>query len=86
MKPESAGGRHGPFNEGYCPHLVAEGKTEWLGVRVVRCPDLVHLGEERELEFELMYAPSVDYHDLAPGRAFSILEGSKVVGTGMVLG
>jgi translation elongation factor EF-Tu-like GTPase len=86
MKPESDGGRHGPFNEGYCPHLVAEGKTEWLGVRVVHCPDLVHPGEEKELEFELMYARSVDYSALARGRAFSILEGAKIVGTGMVLG
>jgi translation elongation factor EF-Tu-like GTPase len=85
MKPESAGGRHGPFNEGYCPHLVAVGKTEWLAVRVVRCPELVYLGEEKELEFELMYSPRLDYSDLAPGSAFSIHEGPKTVGTGVVI-
>lgn len=85
MKSESAGGRNGPFNEGYCPHLMAEEKTEWLGVRVVHCSDSVYPGEDKELEFELIYAPQLDYRDLIPGCAFSIHEGAKVVGTGVVI-
>ncbi len=86
MKPEGAGGRHGPFNEGYCPHLVVAGKRDWLGVRVVQCPDFVFPGEEKEILFECMYGPSVDYSDLRAGRKFSIHEGSKVIGEGTVVG
>ncbi len=85
MKLEASGGRHGPFNEGYCPHLVIVGKKDWLGIRVVRCPEFVHLGEEKEIEFELMYSPGLDYRDLVAGVSFAIHEGSKVVGTGVVL-
>ena len=85
MKPESDGGRHGPFNEGYYPHFVAAGKSEWLGVRAVRCPDFIYPGEEKEVDFELMYFPEVDYRDLSATSSFSIYEGYKNIGEGIVL-
>jgi translation elongation factor EF-Tu-like GTPase len=85
MKSEAEGGRHGPFSEGYCPHFVVEGKKDWLGVRAVRCPDFVSLNEEREVEFELMYGPVLDYRDLSVGSRFAIHEGPKVVGVGTVI-
>ncbi len=86
MKAEPEGGRHGPFNDGYCPHLVVEGKSEWLGVRTVKCSTFVYPGEEREISFELMYAPTLDYRDLEIGSRFAIHEGPKTVGEGTVLG
>ena len=85
MKSEAEGGRHGPFNEGYCPHFVVDGKKDWLGVRAVRCPHFVNPDEEREVDFELMYAPALDYRDLSVGSSFAIHEGSKVVGVGIVI-
>jgi translation elongation factor EF-Tu-like GTPase len=85
MKAEADGGRRGPFNEGYCPHFVVDGKKEWLGVRAVRCPEFVYPKEEKEVEFELMYAPAVDYRDLMTGCRFAIHEGPKIVGTGVVI-
>lgn len=85
MKAEADGGRHGPFSEGFCPHFVATGKTEWLGVRAVRCPQFVYPGEEKEVDFELLYSPDVDYSDLSAISSFSIYEGPKNIGEGIVL-
>ena len=85
LKTESEGGRIGPFNEGYCPHFVVEGTTGWLGVRLVKCPELVYPGEEREADFELMYLPQLDYAALQLGRKVAIHEGPKIIGTGIVI-
>ncbi|TLD72560.1 hypothetical protein FEM03_00345 [Phragmitibacter flavus] len=85
MKAEEEGGRPGPFNEGYAPHFVVAGKTEWLGVRAVRCPEFVYPKEERVVDFELMYTPGLDYRDLTIGSHFAIHEGPKVVGNGVVI-
>lgn len=85
MKAERDGGRPGPFNEGYSPHFVVEGKKEWLGVRAVQCPDFVYPEEEREVAFELIYTPQLDYRDLTVGARFAIVEGTKIVGIGVVI-
>jgi translation elongation factor EF-Tu-like GTPase len=85
FKATSEGGRQHPFYEGNCPHVVVEGSDEWLGVRVVHCPALVQPGDKRVLELELMYYPRLDYQGLVPGARFSMVEGAKVIGTGVVL-
>lgn len=85
LKATSEGGRQHPFYEGYSPHVVVEGTDELLGVRVVRCRSLVEPGEEKVLELELMYHPRLDYRGLEPGARFSLVEGAKVIGTGVVL-
>lgn len=46
---ESEGGRKHSFREGYCPHLVVEGSSEWLGVRVVNLVDDVKLGQTQKM-------------------------------------
>lgn len=74
-----------PFYEGYCPHVVVEGSEELLDVRVVNCPDSVHPGDEKLLELELMYHPRLDYRALESGARFSLVEGPKVIGIGVVL-
>ncbi len=87
MKPEVEGGRHSPFWEGYCPHLVVPGREGgYLGVRASACPGPVAPGEEAEVAFEWRYPPAVDYSSLAPGCDFLIMEGARVVGTGRVIG
>jgi translation elongation factor EF-Tu-like GTPase len=85
MKTEADGGRHSPFNQGYCPHLVAESTSEWLGVRVIHCPEWVYPGTEAMVEFSLMYYPSLDYGALQAGTVVEVMEGPRAVGTGVVL-
>ena len=85
MKKEEDGGRHEPFTEGYCPHLVISGTTEWLGVRASKCLAPVAPGQTAEVEFELMYHPELDYKGLKTGVNFSMVEGPKVVGNGRVV-
>jgi translation elongation factor EF-Tu-like GTPase len=85
MKPESSGGRHAPFTEGYRPHLIVPSQGEWLGVTATRCPGPVAPGDEAEVEFALAYHPKVDYSALIVGADFEMHEGPRVVATGTVL-
>ncbi len=85
MKPESGGGRHAPFTEGYRPHFIVLGHSDWLGVTATRCPGPVAPGTEADVEFELVYHPKVDYAALHAGAEFTMQEGPRVVATGTVL-
>ncbi len=84
MKPEANGGRHAPFSEGYAPHLVASGTSEMLGVRVVECSEWIYPGTESKVKFSLIYFPSVNYESLKVGTHVDVVEGSHVVGHGIV--
>jgi translation elongation factor EF-Tu-like GTPase len=79
------GGRVAPFNSGYCPHLVVEGTSEMLGVRVVDCPNFVFPGEASTIKFELMYYPQLSYAALRVGARVAIVEGPKTIGLGTVV-
>lgn len=77
------GGRHAPFTDGYAPHLVVADTTDWLGVRA-RNTDPIYPGESAEVPFELMYFGEVDYSGLKTGARVSMMEGTRVVGDGVV--
>lgn len=79
------GGRQHPFNEGYCPHLTAEGDQTYLAVRVIQCPEWVNPGEIRNLKFHLMYHPRLDYSGLQVGSMAKIFEGPRLIGSGRVV-
>ena len=85
MRKESEGGRNAPFATGYCPHLVATGSSEWLGVRVSASLGPVAPGETADVRVELLYHREVDYSVLSPGARFQLMEGPRVVGEGTVL-
>jgi hypothetical protein len=86
--PTAAGGRRSlpsPGSGQYMPHLVADGGTEYLGVRFVAGPQ-PEFGVRSEFVVALAYHPRVDYAALAPGATFTVREGPRVVGSGRVLG
>ena len=85
MKPESEGGRHGPFTDGYRPHFVVPGHEVWLGVRASQCPGPICPGQETDAVFALMYHPSVDYSILKVGTSFDMMEGPRIIATGVIL-
>ncbi len=85
MRPEFDGGRHGPFTEGYRPHFIVSGHSDWLGVWALKCPGPVSPGDTAEVVFGLLYFPAVDYSALQPGAEFAVHEGPRVVATGTVL-
>ena len=85
MLDEEHGGRHSGFTRGYAPHFVAEGRSEWLGVRALSPVVASPVMEPFQASFSLMYAPEVDYSALRSGSCFAVHEGPKVVGTGTVL-
>jgi hypothetical protein len=84
----------------YMPHIVVkcpagegqeaavgdnDGTEEYLGVRFVRGPQDVCRDSQIECELELMYYPGVNYAAVVTGAEFSIREGAKVVGVGIVI-
>jgi hypothetical protein len=89
--PRSEGGRNNPpmppwsaaGHSRYLPHLVVEGRTDYLGVRFVCGPQPV-FSEAAVFELELMY-PGVDYSLLVPGVAVTVREGGRIVARGRVL-
>jgi translation elongation factor EF-Tu-like GTPase len=85
MRTESGGGRHAPFTEGYRPHFIVSGCSDWLGVWALECPGAVAPGDTAEVVFGLLYHPAVDYSALRPGAEFAVHEGPRVVATGTVL-
>ena len=85
MKSAAEGGRRSAFSVGYSPHLVVDA-GELMGVRVAAAPPQVLPGAEATIEFQLLYAPNVDYSALLEGTSFDIVEGPNVVGTGVVIG
>lgn len=85
MKSMQEGGRRCPFTEGYCPHFVISGCDTWYGVRASQCPGPVGPGDEVEVVFAFMYHPNLDYNILKVGTSFEMMEGPKVVATGVIL-
>jgi hypothetical protein len=85
--PTTAGGRRSlpsPISGQYMPHLVVEGGAEYLGVRFVAGPQ-PEFGVRGEFVLALAYHPNVDYSALVPGAAFTVREGTQVVGAGRVI-
>ena len=81
--PRNEGGRdHMPTSD-YRPHFSTK-PGETLGVRITEISQSSKLGEPIEVSFELIY-PNVDYSSLTRGSTFRIMEGSKIVGSGLVI-
>jgi translation elongation factor EF-Tu-like GTPase len=85
MKEEADGGRHGPFTDGYCPHVRVLGSELWLGVRVSHVAAPVFPGQSATVRLELMYHPNPEYSLLRPGAHFHVLEGPRTVADGEVI-
>lgn len=83
MLPEAQGGRQSPIAGGYMPHLVVEGGHEYLGVRLTGAGEVAVSGSA-VVQVDLLY-DGVDYLPLQPGVRFSVREGPRVVGSGVVL-
>jgi hypothetical protein len=56
----------------------------YLGVTFLEGPSEIHFGEPAKVLLRLDY-PNVDYSSLSVGAAFTVREGAKVVGHGIVL-
>jgi hypothetical protein len=83
----------------YRPHLVMQGREvrpatfddrnvvidEYLGVRFVDGPDEMRLGEPARCTIELVYFPEIAYPEVKSGATFTVREGAKVVGHGVIL-
>lgn len=76
----------------YMPHLVVQPPDirkcspadDYLGVAFLEAPDWIIAGEPARCLLELMYHPGVNYDALQPGATFTIREGGKIVGFGIV--
>lgn len=73
-----------PVGTGYPPHIVVLGTNDYLAVRVIDVPENMKQGQEFLATLQLMYPEDVDYSALKKDAEFEILEGSRVVGTGIV--
>lgn len=97
LRAPSEGGRATPATDSsqYRPHLVLEEPgalghgtdlEDHFGVAFCGEGQLLEVGRLYELEVELIYHAYLDYSALSPGAAFTLREGSKIVGTGTVVG
>ncbi len=73
-----------PCGAKYRPHLVPAGSRSMLGVAFVDGPESIAPGGSAEVEFACVY-DSVPYDELRPGVRFTVVEGDRRVGTGVVL-
>jgi translation elongation factor EF-Tu-like GTPase len=72
--------------QGYRPHFRIIGCSELLGVQFVEGPDrYIHPKEKVQAKAELIYYPDVSYENLIIGKEFEILEGTNIVGKGIVI-
>lgn len=82
----------------YMPHIVIQSSDvrapkaidgnmivdDYLGVRFLSGPEEPIPEQRLECEMELMYHPSVDYDAAREGATFTVREGGKVIGFGVV--
>jgi hypothetical protein len=69
---------------GYRPHFRVPPSDELLGVEFVDGPDEYRATDRVYATVRFVYEPDVSYRALTVGAHFDIVEGSKVVGHGMV--
>ncbi len=60
------------------------GNEEYLGVMFTAWPDGYVNGASSEFQMELWYHPRVDYAKAIPGATFTIREGGRIVGHGVI--
>lgn len=89
LSQEEGGKKHPPMppwgRDGiwYMPHLVVDGQSEYLGVRMIAGPEL-SAGQSGAFVLSLMY-PQVDYSLVIPGAKVTMREGGKTIGKGVVV-
>lgn len=69
-------------NGKYCPHLVIKGSDQLLGVNFIDGEDIIF--DKPIRANALPINEDVDYSSLQEGRSFLIVEGSTIVGEGIV--
>ena len=69
-------------NEKYCPHLVIKGSAQQLGVNFIDGEDVIF--DKPIRANALPVDEDIDYSALQVGTEFLILEGSTIVGEGLV--
>ena len=69
-------------NEKYCSHLVIKGSDQLLGVNFIDGEDIIF--DKPIRANALPVNEDIDYSDLQVGTEFLIMEGSNVVGEGIV--
>jgi hypothetical protein len=57
---------------------------EYLGVQFRPAPKTIHPGESNMVVMDLIYFPSVGYEKAMPGAGFTLREGDKIVGYGVI--
>ena len=69
-------------NGKYCPHLVIKGSEQLLGVNFIDGEDIIF--DKSIRANALPVNEDIDYSTLQVGTEFFILEGSTIVGEGLV--
>ena len=69
-------------NGKYCPHLVIKGSEQLLGVNFIDGEDVI-FGKQIRVNALPLYE-TADYSALQAGTEFLIIEGSNIVGEGIV--
>ena len=69
-------------NGKYCPHLVVKGSEQLLGVNFIDGEDVIF--DKPVRANALPVDEDIDYSALQEGTEFLILEGSAIVGEGLV--
>ena len=84
MRSETEGGRSKlKLFDGYRPHIKI-GDGELLGIVFHSVPSSVPANTTVEVKFRQSYPGAVDYSGIVVGVEFTIVEGARVVGGGLV--
>jgi translation elongation factor EF-Tu-like GTPase len=86
-----------PFRD-YAPHLVVQNLEvrqatikngscidDYLGVRFISGPEEYEAGQSARFRLQMIYTPLKSYDALQPGVTFTVREGYRIVGFGVVI-
>jgi len=82
---DEGGRKHPPSLPDFMPHFVVPPSNEMLGIAFIDGPVDMLPNEEVTARVRCLYEPMVSYDALRIGTRFQIVEGPKLIGSGIVL-
>ena len=85
LSHDEGGRKHPPSLPGFMPHFVVPPSNEMLGIAFIDGPVDIFPNDDSTATVRCLYEPMVSYDALKVGTQFQIVEGPKLIGSGIVL-
>ena len=85
LSHHQGGRKHPPPLVGFMPHFVVPPSREMLGIAFIDGPNDILPNDDVSATVRCLYEPLISYDVLKVGTQFQIVEGPRLIGTGIVL-